>query len=285
MDRASPPPSHLGRGAGGEGLPEALRKAVQALLPQVDGVIALRRVGDAAVGHLYQAGDDLSDLTVAAQFPLPTSVRLIQARYPDKTFGVVVRGCDERQLVELAKRQQINLARLRLIGVACNAEQAQGCKCDLPFPNKLDIGEAVDGVPQDFLDEFLAKSRQERLEFWKHAFSKCLKCYGCRNICPECFCKQCVLEEGLWVKTGAVPPPFPMFHLIRAMHTVGKCVACGECERTCPADIPLTLLYKLLRRDVESAFGYHAGADPNEAPLMDSTIFLADTELLRPQSK
>jgi len=265
-----------------DSLLQALRKAVQELMPQVDGVIALRRVGQGVAAHLYQAGDDLSDLTLEPSFPLPTSVRLIQARYPDKTFGVVVRGCDERQLIELAKRRQINLDRLRLIGVACSAQDAEFCQCDLPFPQQLSIGEQVEGVPQDFLDEFLAKPRQERLEFWKHAFSKCLKCYGCRNICPECFCKECVLEESLWVKSGTVPPPFPMFHLIRAMHTVGKCISCGECERTCPADIPLTVLYKLLRRDVERTFGYHAGANPDEAPLMDSTIFLADMDLLRP---
>lgn len=261
---------------------DALKKAVAELMPQVDGVIALRRINKGCAAHLYLPGDDLSDLALSSPFPLPTPVRVIQAKYPDKIFGVVVRGCDERQLVELTKRRQINLNNLRLLGVACTSAQAEACQCDLPFPKNLTLGEVVDGVPQTFLDEFLAKPRQERLAFWKRAFAKCLKCYGCRNICPECFCKECILEESLWVRTGTVPPPFPMFHLIRAMHTVGKCIACGECERTCPADIPLTILYKLLRRDVERAFGYHAGADPNEAPLMDSTVFLADMDLLRP---
>ena len=265
-----------------ESLLKALREAVQAVMPQVDGVIALRRAGQSVAAHLYQPGDDLSDLDSAPSFPLPTSVRLIQARYPDKTFGVVVRGCDERQLIELAKRRQVNLDHLKLIGVACSAQDALDCKCDQPFPRQLSIGEMVEGVPQTFLDDFLAKPAEERLRFWRHAFSKCIKCYGCRNICPECFCKECVLEDTLWVKTGSLPPPFPMFHLIRAMHTVGKCISCGECERTCPADIPLTILYKLLRRDVELAFGYHAGADPDEAPLMDSVVFLADMDVLRP---
>jgi formate dehydrogenase subunit beta len=261
---------------------QQLRQAVADLLPQVDGVIALRKAGYSAVAHLYKAGDDLSDLTIAIGFPLPNTVRVIQAQYPDKTFGVVVRGCDERQLVELAKRRQVDLDKLRLLGIACTPENAIACKCDRPFPKEAVVGEVVDGVPQTFLDGFLALPREQRLAFWKHAFSKCLKCYGCRNICPECFCKECVLEDTLWVKTGNVPPPFPMFHLIRAMHTVGKCVACGECDRACPADIPLTTLYKLLRRDIENAFGYYAGADPKEAPLMDSTVFLADMDLLRP---
>lgn len=261
---------------------EALRKKIQEIMPQVDGVIALRRVGKGTAPHLFLPGDDLSELALSPQFPLPTPVRIIQAKYPDKRFAVVVRGCDERQLIEMAKRRQIFLDKLTMIGVACTKEQAEYCRCELPFPKQVDIGETVEGIPQTFLDDFLAKPREERLAFWKHAFAKCIKCYGCRNICPECFCKECVLEDNLWVTSGTVPPPFPMFHLIRAMHTVGKCVACGECERTCPADIPLTILYKLLKRDVETVFNYYAGADPNEPPLMDSTIFLADMDMLHP---
>jgi formate hydrogenlyase subunit 6/NADH:ubiquinone oxidoreductase subunit I len=63
-----------------------------------------------------------------------------------------------------------------------------------------------------------------------------------------------------------VPPPFPIFHLIRAMHTVGRCVGCNECERSCPAQIPLTILYSLLRRDVEEMFGYEAGRSVDDKP-------------------
>jgi formate dehydrogenase subunit beta len=80
------------------------------------------------------------------------------------------------------------------------------------------------------------------------------------------------LEDELWAQTGVLPPPFPSFHVIRAMHTVGKCVGCGECERTCPAEIPLTILYSLLRRDAMELFGYEAGASIEDQPPLLVTL-------------
>ena len=79
---------------------------------------------------------------------------------------------------------------------------------------------------------------------WMYEFQKCLKCYGCRDICPVCFCKECSLEHGDLVETGGVPPEVPLFHLIRAVHMAGRCIDCGLCEDACPVDIPLRLLYR-----------------------------------------
>ncbi len=263
---------------------EALRKEVTRLLPRVEGVMALRRIGDSVIPHLYRQGDDLSGLAVSPHAPLVNAVRQIQRKYPDVILGVVVKGCDQRTLVELAKRQQIDLERLECIGVACTAEMADAGHCARPYPDYPDgivVGQKVEGRRDPRLAEFLDMSLEERLAFWRRAFSRCLKCYGCRDICPECFCTECVLEDNLWVDIGLVPPPFPMFHLIRAMHTVGKCIGCGECERACPVDIPLTILYDLLREDVERVFGYEAGANVEEPPLLDSKVFLEDTNIAR----
>lgn len=262
---------------------EALRKEVTKLLPQVEGVMALRRIGDSIIPHLYRQGNNLSDLAMSPHAPLVNAVRRIQQKYPDVVLGVVVKGCDQRTLVELAKRQQIDLEGLKFIGVACTTEMARACHCSKPYPDEIAVGQKVEGSRDPRLEEFLDMSLGERLAFWQHAFSKCLKCYGCRDVCPECFCPECVLEDNLWVDIGLVPPPFPMFHLIRAMHTVAKCIGCGECERACPVDIPLTILYDLLHEDVERVFGYEAGASVEEAPLLDSKVFLADTKITRPR--
>lgn len=67
-------------------------------------------------------------------------------------------------------------------------------------------------------------------------------------------------------------PPFPMFHLIRAMHMSGRCVACRQCELVCPAHIPLTVLYDLIRRDVEELLGYVPGADIAAPPPLALTL-------------
>ncbi len=251
---------------------EQLRTEIERILPEVEGVVALRGSTEGVAPHLFRSGDDLTELVLAPKYPMALVVDLLQDADSDTCLGVVVRGCDERALIELAKRQQVNLDNVRIIGIACSAEEAEECRCALPYPQNLVIGEKVQGVADRLIAEHEALTRQERLEFWERQFAKCLKCYGCRDICPECFCEECVLEDELWAQTGVLPPPFPSFHVIRAMHTVGKCVGCGECELVCPAEIPLTILYSLLRRDVKELFGYEAGASVEDEPPLLVTL-------------
>jgi formate dehydrogenase subunit beta len=115
-------------------------------------------------------------------------------------------------------------------------------------------------------------SLKQRQAFWREQFKKCIKCYGCRNICPECFCESCSLEDPLWVERGVLAPPFPMYHLIRAMHMSGRCIACRQCELTCPAHIPLTVLYDLIRRDVEALLAYVPGMDLDAPPPLSLSL-------------
>ena len=128
------------------------------------------------------------------------------------------------------------------------------------------------GSPNPIVAEYEKMPLQERREFWQEQFLKCIKCYGCRNICPECFCESCALEDPLWVERGELAPPFPMFHLIRAMHMSSRCVACRQCELTCPAHIPLTVLYDLIRQDMETLLGYVPGVDIDAAPPISLTL-------------
>jgi ferredoxin len=114
--------------------------------------------------------------------------------------------------------------------------------------------------------EYDSLSLEERGTFWQQQFLKCIKCYGCRNICPECFCEACSMEDVAWVEPGVLAPPFPTFHLIRAMHMASRCIGCRECEHVCPAHIPLTVLYDLIRRDVEGLLGYLPGRDIDAPP-------------------
>lgn len=251
---------------------EQLRAKVALTLSEVEAVLALRGSSEGVAPHLYRPGDDLAELVLRPKYPMASVVQLLQRANSNARLGVVARGCDERALIELAKRNQVNLDRVTIIGIACSAEEAEECRCATPYPQNLVVGEKVQGVEDRLITEHEALTCQERLEFWKRQFARCLKCYGCRNICPECFCEECVLEDKLWSETGVLPPPFPSFHVIRAMHTVGKCVGCGECERACPAEIPLTILYSLLRRDVKELFGYEAGASLEDQPPLLVTL-------------
>ena len=59
---------------------EALRKEVAKLLPQVEGVMALRRIGDSIIPHLYRQGNNLSDLAMSPH--APQSVSILHGKVP-----------------------------------------------------------------------------------------------------------------------------------------------------------------------------------------------------------
>jgi formate dehydrogenase subunit beta len=258
---------------------EEIRVHVAEKLQELDGVVGLRRTAEGVAPYLFREGDDLSQLELGPRYPLATVVSLLQKRYPGARFGIVARGCDARALVEMAKREQVDPDRLYLLGVACTAEEAEECHCADPapdpeaWPQAEVIGTPVESAPPNpIVADYAGMSLKERREFWQQQLLKCIKCYGCRNICPECFCEACALEDKVWVEPGVLAPPFPMFHLIRAMHMSGRCVACRQCELACPAHIPLTVIYDLIRRDVGDLLGYVPGADIAAPPPLSLTL-------------
>lgn len=262
---------------------ELLRDAVRSLLDsgQVDGVLALRAEGPATTPHLFHAGDDLDDLALWPKYNLPKTLDMLLGASAssggEPKLGMVTRGCEERGLIEMAKRNQVDLARVVQIGLACSAEERDACRCAWPYPSHIDVGEKVEGTADQLVAEHAKLSLAERTRFWKDQFARCIKCYACRTVCPQCFCETCVLEKDLWVETGKLAPPFPSYHLIRAYHTVSKCVGCMECEQACPADIPLTMLYTLLRRDAEEMFEYVPGRSVDDPPpLVVETMWQGD---------
>lgn len=262
-----------------EDLMEELRAHVAEKLEELDGVLALRRTEIGTAPYLFQEGDDLFGLVLEPRYAMGKIISMLQKRYPEARFGIVARGCDTRALVEMSKREQIAPDRLYLLGVACTAEKAEECYCadpapDLEFwPRSELFGTPVEGASSNpLVEEYEEMSLDERRAFWQEQFLKCLKCYGCRDICPVCFCEECALEDPLWVEPGELAPPFPMFHLIKAMHMTSRCVACRQCELTCPADIPLTVLYDLIRQDVENLLGYEPGADMEMKPPLSVTF-------------
>jgi formate dehydrogenase subunit beta len=250
----------------------ALREAIEKILPEVDGVIGLKS-GPAGIvaPHLFQKEnpDELASLAIWPKEPVPDTLKIIQKAYPDAKLAIVCRGCEERGIVEMFKHSQNNLANVTLIGLQCVNEEATFCRCAKPFTAhaKITVGERIEGVPDPLTEAFATKSLAEKLAFWKEQYLHCIKCYGCRTICPQCFCNICTLEDEKWVETGRLPMPNPsMYHLIRAMHMTAKCVACRECEETCPSGIPMAIQFRLIAQDVKAMFGYETGAVIEQKP-------------------
>ncbi|MBA7690398.1 hypothetical protein ES703_98924 [subsurface metagenome] len=149
--------------------------------------------------------------------------------------------------------------------------------CELPTPQEYDIllGEptlpVVDKtVSQEKIEQLKEMVSEQRWDFWKSEFSRCIRCYACRNVCPACFCERCFVEENepQWLM------PLPrwqdnlMFQVIRNIHVAGRCTDCGECERACPVNIPLRSLTKEMYDIVGELFHFKTGMDIDTLPLM-----------------
>ena len=263
---------------------EQVRSLVKQRLSGLDGIVATRSTDQGAAPFLFTQADQIEHLVTEPRYPLSETVLKIQKRYDQANFGVVVRGCDLRALVEMTKRHQIDTERLSIIAVTCTAEQAEACHCAQPYPDIETwpeaemVGEPVPAAaPNPLVAVYHDLPQEERWAFWKAQFAKCIKCYGCRDFCPVCFCEACALEDPLWVEPGFLVPDFPMYHLIKAMHMSTRCVSCRQCETACPAGIPLTVLYDLIHADVEELIGYIPGADKDSGPPL--TLTLADAPI------
>jgi formate dehydrogenase subunit beta len=234
---------------------------------EVQGVLGLKRgLQDVIHPHVFTTAAEVDRLVTEPKWPLAKTARsILQDKPGNFRLAVAVRGCDERAVVELVKRNQIDGDRLLTLGYACRSEQAKICLCSRPYPEKRDAGEMAEGIDpllDDRVRPYLEGGDRERMEKWAAQLRRCIKCYGCRNACPICICVPCKLEDDLWVERGTVPAEMVPFHLIRAFHLSDTCVACGACQEACPVGIPLMTLQFAMRDALRKDYSYEAGLQP-----------------------
>ena len=250
-------------------LVKALKEALESgkasaaiMLTEKDGELMPRIItdaGDPALDSIY-TGDRRYPMASFAMMLVPVI---------EGNLALPVRECDRRMLVELKKHNQVDTDRLVLLGIPCSQEVADACGCDHPFTaNGISVAPATakPAVPSP-PPESVSEDPDKRLAFWMDAFSRCIKCMGCRNVCPMCFCNDCALDNLDYVSVESKPPDIPIFHLIRAVDMADRCVDCGMCEAICPAEIPLRQLYRQARQVVKDAFGYEPGISEEKSPI------------------
>ena len=214
-----------------------------------------------------------------------------------KRVAVVAKPCDSRAINVLTAENQIHRDQVHVIGVSCEgvfegagfkrfaydqksfpAIQARCQTCQITKPVVFDtlIGEtsgrrqiqvSADMVaPQELWD----LTPEERAEFWLSQFDRCIRCYACRQACPQCNCPTCLYEQddSLWVGMGIGLNEKRAFHLGRAYHLAGRCIGCNECERVCPVGIPISLLNQMLVQEVEEVFSHRAGYSLQPSPII-----------------
>jgi succinate dehydrogenase/fumarate reductase-like Fe-S protein len=130
--------------------------------------------------------------------------------------------------------------------------------------------QAPTGFVFDRIKAIDGKGSPEKWDYWISEFSKCIKCYACRQVCSLCYCERCITEKNMpqWIETSAHPRGNLSWNITRAMHLVGRCTSCGECERACPVGIPLNVINQKMTLVVKDAFNYRAGYDEKTHPPM-----------------
>jgi ferredoxin len=193
----------------------------------------------------------------------------LAAEDPELRIGILARDCTSRAMNVLQTWNQLNKDRIRPLEVSCCPSNLRThARCSYLDPERPGAEKLIHGIdPHAASKDIEALGQDEQFARWEYEFSKCIKCYGCRDICPVCFCRECSLENPDLIHTGEQMTEVPLFHLVRAAHMAGRCIDCGLCEEACPMDIPLRLLYRKVNEIVVQTFDYHTGTDSETPPL------------------
>src|SRR4030043_1298625 len=109
----------------------------------VSAILGLRLNNGHPTPYLFSKAEDLKNWVAdeANRYPITKLLIKIAKKHPNEVIGVVVRGCEERSLVELFKNFQLRREKVKTIGIACSQELANRCRCDRPFPSQGEEGE------------------------------------------------------------------------------------------------------------------------------------------------
>ena len=146
----------------------------------------------------------------------------------------------------------------------------------------------IPAEPPKEVRELEARSPDEKYEFWDDVFSRCIRCYACRNICTYCHCEECAIDPTTlaiaadsiaadkanrpeWVGRDSTDSSNGFYLITRAYHGTGRCISCEECDRACPMRLPLRLLNRKVRKDAKELFDYDAGKKTEDKSLLSET--------------
>ena len=254
-----------------------------------------------------------------ANYLVPLMPQLCDSEGNALKIGIVAKGCVGRAVNHLAVEKQVDLEKVKMIGIRCNGivnrskinleigekeilevsisgndiivkgkdwekkfpydqyinDLCKVCKVKSPSAsNETCVGECeeLESIHDEFADviEFELKSSEEKWDFIKETLEPCTLCYSCRQACPLCYCNLCFVDQNLpvWFGKTSQLPDIIVFHLIRAFHLAGRCVACGACSSVCPVGIDLNMITRKLEKIVKDRYNFTSGLNAETLPPM-----------------
>src|SRR6185369_13195353 len=150
------------------------------------------------------------------------SLYLTKAKKEVKKNGkvaIVAKGCDLKALAGLLGESQLKRENLHIIGISCAgvhggnvgpseplssatiARKCRECKVHTPEGTDFIAGtlpklEPLSAIETEELARLEAMTPGERWAFWKEHLSRCIRCMACRQVCPFCYCEQCLCDRN-----------------------------------------------------------------------------------------
>jgi len=164
-------------------------------------------------------------------------------------------------------KKEIELKKEELLADVC-----MSCQYTAPVIYDVLIGEEKRKTKKEervaIIEEFEKKPLEERWKYFQEQVSKCIRCYACRQACPNCYCKECFAEQTKpeWIGITDNISDVMFYQIGRIFHQAGRCVDCGACVRACPMGVDLRVFTYKLIKDVKEFFDYEAGISLEEDP-------------------
>jgi len=98
-----------------------------------DGVLGLRRRWGHIGPYLFTSKEELPEMETEPRYMLAATMRQLRNKWPEKKFGLIARGCDERALKKLEEAGLFEKDGTGFIGIVCSNEQAEECNCEKPI--------------------------------------------------------------------------------------------------------------------------------------------------------